>query len=105
MINHKNYCPPRVWVISCLTVMRNEYVVAILHAALHIVMDDTKKRLHMRPQYQINNEKSRGRVDYAIKIFEVFVNLAFHIVLIVNFVYRMLRNSFVLLKTNSTAFQ
>lgn len=31
--------------------MRNEYVVALLHAAIHIAMDETNKELSMRPQY------------------------------------------------------
>ena len=51
-----------------LEAMRNEYVVAILHTALHIVMDKTKKELTMRPQYEVDGEESRGRVDYAIKV-------------------------------------
>jgi len=50
-----------------LEAMRNEYVVALLHASIHIVMDITDKELSMRPQYGIVGEESRGRVDYAIK--------------------------------------
>jgi hypothetical protein len=51
-----------------LEAMRNEYVVALLHASIHIVMDITDKELSMRPQYGIVGEESRGRVDYAIKV-------------------------------------
>ncbi|GBC14895.1 hypothetical protein GLOIN_2v1695250 [Rhizophagus irregularis DAOM 181602=DAOM 197198] len=50
-----------------LEAMRNEYVVALLHASIHIVMDITDKELSMRPQYGIVGEESRGRVDFAIK--------------------------------------
>jgi hypothetical protein len=53
-----------------LEAMRNEYVVALLHASIHIVMDITDKELSMRPQYGIVGEESRGRVDYAIKVGE-----------------------------------
>ena len=53
-----------------LEAMRNEYVVAILHTALHIVMDKTKKERTMHPQYEVDGEESRGRVDYAIKVCE-----------------------------------
>lgn len=48
--------------------MTNEYVVAILHAGLHIVMDETSKKLNMRPQHGIVGEDSKGRIDYAIKV-------------------------------------
>jgi hypothetical protein len=54
-----------------LEAMRNEYVVALLHASIHIVMEITDKELSMRPQYGIVGEESRGRVDYAIKVFFV----------------------------------
>jgi len=50
-----------------LEAMRNEYVVALLHASIHIVMDISDKELSMRPQYGIVGEGSKGRVDYAIK--------------------------------------
>ena len=50
--------------------MRNEYVVALLHASIHIVMYDTNKELSMRPQYGIVGKESKGRVDYAIKVCE-----------------------------------
>ncbi|PKB95353.1 hypothetical protein RhiirA5_436879 [Rhizophagus irregularis] len=39
-----------------LEAMRNEYVVALLHASLHIVIDLTDKELSMRPQYGIEAE-------------------------------------------------
>ena len=51
-----------------LEAMRNKYVVALLHASIHIVMDETSKELSMRPQYGIVGEESRGRVDFAIKV-------------------------------------
>ena len=31
--------------------MHNKYIVTILHAAIHIVMDETDRKLSMRPQY------------------------------------------------------
>ncbi|EXX66880.1 hypothetical protein GLOIN_2v1522857 [Rhizophagus irregularis DAOM 181602=DAOM 197198] len=43
-----------------LEAMRNEYVVALLHAGIHIVMDITNKDLSMKPQYGIIGEESRG---------------------------------------------
>ena len=51
-----------------LEAMRNEYVVALLHASIHIVMNITNKELGMRPQYRIVGEESQGRVYYAIKV-------------------------------------
>ena len=51
-----------------LEAMRNEYVVALLYASIHIVMDITDKEFSMRPQYGIVGEESRGRVDFAIKV-------------------------------------
>ena len=49
--------------------IRNEYVVAILHAAIHIVMDETNnEKLTIRPQYGVVGDKSKGRVDFAIKV-------------------------------------
>jgi hypothetical protein len=57
-----------------LEAMRNEYVVALLHASIHIVMDITNKELSMRPQYGIVGEESRGRVDFAIKVFFCYSN-------------------------------
>ncbi|PKK59734.1 hypothetical protein RhiirC2_820298 [Rhizophagus irregularis] len=47
--------------------MRNEYVVVLLHAGIHIVIDTTNKDLSMKPQYGIIGEENRGQVDYAIK--------------------------------------
>src|SRR6266542_2998743 len=38
-----------------LEAMRNEYVVALLHASIHIVIDITDKELSMRPQYGIQS--------------------------------------------------
>jgi hypothetical protein len=35
--------------VDSLETMRNEYVVAILHSALHIVRDNTKKEFSTRP--------------------------------------------------------
>jgi len=52
-----------------LEAMRSEYVVAILHAAIHIVMNVTNKsKLTMRPQYRLVGEESKGQVDFAIKV-------------------------------------
>ena len=66
-----------------LEAMRNEYVVALLHASIHIVMDITDKELSMRPQYGIVGEESRGRVDFAIKViffllFQLYSQLCQH---------------------------
>ncbi len=52
-----------------LEAMRNEYVVALHHASIYIIMDIINKKLNMRPQYGIVGEESWGRVDYAIKVF------------------------------------
>ena len=49
--------------------MRNEYVLAILHAAIHIVMDETKNdEITMRPKCGVVGEESRDWVDFAIKV-------------------------------------
>lgn len=53
--------------VDSLEAMRNEYVVALLHAAIHIVIDETNKKLNMRPQYSIVGERSKGRTDFAIR--------------------------------------
>ena len=42
-----------------LEAMHNEYVVALLHTSIYIVMDITNKELSMRPQYGIVGEESR----------------------------------------------
>ncbi|CAG8452342.1 1259_t:CDS:2 [Funneliformis caledonium] len=47
--------------------MRNEYVVTLLHAGIHIVIDITNKDFSMKPQYGIISEESQGQVNYAIK--------------------------------------
>ncbi|CAG8726816.1 11461_t:CDS:2 [Funneliformis caledonium] len=39
--------------VDSLETMRNEYVVAILHSALHIVRDETKKEFSMRQSSSI----------------------------------------------------
>ena len=41
-----------------LEAMHNEYVVALLHTSIYIVMDITNKELSMRPQYGIVGEES-----------------------------------------------
>ncbi|GBB86377.1 hypothetical protein RclHR1_12800009 [Rhizophagus clarus] len=41
-----------------LEAMRNKYVIALLHASIHIVMDITNKDLSMKPQYGIVGEES-----------------------------------------------
>jgi len=50
-----------------LEAMHNEYVLAFLHAAMHIAMDETEKKITMRPQCSVVGEVSKGRIDYAIK--------------------------------------
>jgi len=44
--------------VDNLEAMRNEYVVTLLHASIHIIMDITDKKLSMRPQYGIVSEES-----------------------------------------------
>ena len=41
-----------------LEAMRNEYVIALLYASIHIVIDETNKELSMRSQYGIVGEES-----------------------------------------------
>ncbi|CAG8577211.1 10619_t:CDS:2 [Paraglomus occultum] len=53
-----------------LEAMQNEYIVALLHSALHIVRGETGKELIMRPQHEIIGDGSKGRVDYTIKHLE-----------------------------------
>jgi hypothetical protein len=55
-------------VMTSLESMRNEYVSTILHTALRIAEDITKKKFSMRPEYEIIGDESSGRVDYAIKV-------------------------------------
>ncbi|GET67409.1 hypothetical protein GLOIN_2v1727104 [Rhizophagus irregularis DAOM 181602=DAOM 197198] len=47
-----------------LEVMRNEYVVAILHTAINIA---TANNFRMRPECKIIGNENSGRVDYAIR--------------------------------------
>ena len=54
--------------LTSLDSMRNEYVSTILHTALRIAEDTTKKKFSMRPEYEIIGDESSGRVDYAIKV-------------------------------------
>ena len=54
--------------MTSLESMRNEYVSTILHTALRIAEDATKKKFSMRPEYEIIGDESCGRVDYAIKV-------------------------------------
>ncbi|GBC05180.1 hypothetical protein RclHR1_06080009 [Rhizophagus clarus] len=49
-----------------LEAIRNEYVMALLHASIHIIMDITNKELSIKPQYGIVGEESRDQVN-AIK--------------------------------------
>ena len=44
--------------MNSLKAMCNEYVVALLHTSIHIVMDITDKKLSMRSQYGIVDEES-----------------------------------------------
>ncbi|CAG8601323.1 16836_t:CDS:2, partial [Acaulospora colombiana] len=48
-----------------LEAMHNDYVVAILHTALHIVRDDTKREFSMRPQQEIISEEISGPGEIA----------------------------------------
>ena len=57
----------RSLVVDSLESMRNEYVLTILHTALHIVGNVTNKEFTIKPEYKIIGEKSYGRVDYANK--------------------------------------
>ncbi|CAB5290567.1 unnamed protein product [Rhizophagus irregularis] len=64
MVRLKNYGS---LFVDSLEFMRNEYVAAILHAALNIARVDTQKEFSMRSQCEMLGEESIGRVDYAIK--------------------------------------
>jgi hypothetical protein len=55
-------------VVDSLEAMRNEYVVAILHAAINITRDSTGEELSMRPEYEVIGDESTGRVDFAIRV-------------------------------------
>jgi hypothetical protein len=55
-------------VLTSLESMRNEYVSTILHTALRIAEEVTKKEFSMKPGYEITGDESCGRVDYAIKV-------------------------------------
>ncbi|GES82759.1 hypothetical protein GLOIN_2v1522857 [Rhizophagus clarus] len=44
--------------LDSLEAMRNEYVVALLHASIHIIIDITNKDLSMKSQYGIVGEES-----------------------------------------------
>jgi len=55
-------------VLDSLESMRNEYVSTLLHTALHIAGDLTRKEFSMRPEYEIIGDESSGRVDYGIKV-------------------------------------
>ncbi|CAB4488326.1 hypothetical protein RhiirA1_392064 [Rhizophagus irregularis] len=46
--------------------MRNEYISAILHAAIHIARRETDKEISLLPQLQIVGDENCGRVDYTI---------------------------------------
>ena len=46
--------------------MRNEYISAILHAAIHIARRETDKEISLLPQLQIVGDENCGCVDYAI---------------------------------------
>ncbi|GES82551.1 hypothetical protein GLOIN_2v1709588 [Rhizophagus clarus] len=60
----KNY---RSLVLDSLESMRNEYVLTILHTALHIAGDIVSKEFSMKPEYEIIGDESCERVDYTIK--------------------------------------
>src|ERR1043165_9908340 len=59
--------------MDSLEAMRNEYVVAILHTAINITRDSTGEELSMRPEYEVIGDESTGRVDFAIKVMELFL--------------------------------
>jgi len=69
LVRLKNY---ESLVFDSLEVMRNEYVVAILHTAINITRDATGKKFSMRPEYEIVGDESSGRVDFAIKVIVYF---------------------------------
>ncbi|CAG8638868.1 3460_t:CDS:2, partial [Funneliformis caledonium] len=58
-----------ILVMTSLESMRNEYVSTILHTALHIAEDITKKKFSMRSEYEIIGDESSGQVDYVIKTY------------------------------------
>ena len=60
-------------VLDSLESMCNEYVLTILHTALHIAGDATGKEFSMKPKYKIIGDECCGRVDYAIKVYEFLV--------------------------------
>jgi hypothetical protein len=60
LVRLKNYGQP-----DSLEVMRNEYVVAILHTAINIA---TANNFRMRPECKIIGNENSGRVDYAIRV-------------------------------------
>jgi len=51
--------------VDSLESIRNEYIVALLHAAIHIVMDERIRNLACI--LNIVGEGSKDRIDYAIK--------------------------------------
>ncbi|PKC67529.1 hypothetical protein RhiirA1_509348 [Rhizophagus irregularis] len=67
LVRLKNY---GILVVDSLEAMCNKYIVAILHSAINITRDDTRKELSMRPEYEVIGEESSGRVDYTIKDIE-----------------------------------
>ena len=69
IVRLKNY---GTLVVDSLEAMRNDYVVSILHTAINIARDATDKDLSMRPQCEIIGDVSSGRVDYAIKVCQIF---------------------------------
>jgi hypothetical protein len=75
-------------VMTSLESMRNEYVSTILHTALRIAEDATKKKFSMRPEYEIIGDESCGRVDYAIKVSLVFFYRSSYILLDPMLTYR-----------------
>ncbi|KAF0425136.1 hypothetical protein F8M41_006389 [Gigaspora margarita] len=62
-------------VLTSLESMRNEYVSTILHTALRIAEDATKKKFIMKPEYEIIGDESSGRVDYAVKESEELIRV------------------------------
>ena len=48
--------------VDSLESIRNKYVVTLLHAAIHIIMDEKNKKLSICPQYSIVKKKAKVRL-------------------------------------------
>ncbi|GES76504.1 hypothetical protein GLOIN_2v1695250 [Rhizophagus clarus] len=54
--------------LDSLEAMRNEYVVALLHARINIITNKIDRELSMLLLYEISGVRSKDRVDYTIKL-------------------------------------